>query len=101
MDINIGDIIVWILVGSFAGSVVGAIVKRKKAGYGRWKNMAIGLAGAAIGGILFKLFRIDLGLADLAISFQDIISALLGSFLLLLILWIIQKKRGGGGGTAA
>ena len=52
MDINIGDIIIWILVGGFAGSVVGAIVKGKKTGYGRWKNMSIGLAGAAIGGIL-------------------------------------------------
>ena len=100
MDINIGDIIIWILVGGFVGSVVGSIVKRSKEGYGRWKNMAIGLAGAAIGGLLFKVFRIDLGFANLAISFQDIISALLGSFLLLLILWFIQKKRGGGG-TAA
>lgn len=100
MDINIGDIIIWILVGGFAGSVVGAIVKRKKQGYGRWKNFLIGLAGAAIGGVVFKLFRIDLGLADLAISLQDVIAAILGCFLLLLILWIINKKRGSGG-TAA
>jgi uncharacterized membrane protein YeaQ/YmgE (transglycosylase-associated protein family) len=93
MDISIGDIIVWILVGSFAGSIVGAIVKGKKAGYGRYKNFVIGLAGAAIGGILFKVLRIDLGFADLAISFEDIISALIGSFLLLLLLWFVQKKR--------
>lgn len=93
MDISIGEIIVWIIVGGLAGSVAGALVRRKKEGYGRWRNFGIGMAGAVIGGILFKVFKIDLGLGDLAITFDDLVSALLGSFLLLLVLWIIRKSR--------
>jgi uncharacterized membrane protein YeaQ/YmgE (transglycosylase-associated protein family) len=93
MSITIGDIFVWIIVGGFAGSVASAIVKRKKAGYGRLKNFGIGMAGAIIGWVLFKIFNIDFGLGDIAITFDDLLSALIGSFLLLLIIWIIQKRR--------
>ena len=95
MTISIGDIIVWIIVGGFAGSMAGAIVKGSKKGYGPWKNIAIGLAGAFIGGVIFKVFNIDLGLGDLGITFSDLISALLGSFLLMGGLWLYKKKKGG------
>ncbi len=94
MEFSIGKLIIWIIVGGFAGSVVGAVVRGKKEGYGRWKNFAIGLVGAVIGGVIFNVFRIDLGLGDLAITFEDLVSALLGSFLLLLAMWMIGKKKG-------
>ena len=38
--------------------------------------------------------RIDLGLGELAVTFDDLISALLGSLLLLLGIWIFKKTRG-------
>lgn len=93
MNISIGELIIWIIVGGFAGSVVGAVVKGKKEGYGKWKNFGIGLVGAVIGGVIFNLFNIDLGLGDLSITFEDLISALLGSFLLLVIMWLIGNKK--------
>jgi uncharacterized membrane protein YeaQ/YmgE (transglycosylase-associated protein family) len=93
MNISIGELIIWIIVGGFAGSVVGAVAKGKKQGYGKWKNFAIGLVGAVIGGVIFNLFNIDLGLGDLKITFEDLISALLGSFLLLVGMWIVGKKK--------
>ena len=89
MEFSVGKLIIWIIVGGFAGSVVGAIAKGKRAGYGRWKNFAIGLVGAVIGGAI----KIDLGLGDLAITFEDLVSALLGSFLLLLAMWMLGKKK--------
>jgi hypothetical protein len=36
----------------------------------------VGLIGAAVGGFLFDLFQIDLGLGELAISFEDLFAAL-------------------------
>ena len=94
MEFTIGDLFVWIIIGGFAGSVAGAIVKRKKEGYGRWKNFGIGLVGAMIGGIIYKVIQVDFGLGEVSVSAADLVWALLGSFLLVLVLWIIQKKRG-------
>ena len=92
--ITIGKLIIWIIVGGFAGSVVGAVVRGKREGYGKWKNFGIGLVGAVIGSVIFHVFRIDLGLENFAITFEDVVSALLGSFLLLLVMWVIGKKKG-------
>lgn len=94
MDITISELIVWLVVGGIAGSLIGALVKGKKEGYGRWKNFAIGLVGAVIGGVIFNLFKIDLGLGDIKITVEDLISALAGSLLLIIVMWFIGKKKG-------
>ena len=38
------------------------LVKRRKEGFGRLWNLVIGLIGALIGGLLFKVLGINLGL---------------------------------------
>ena len=48
---GIGEIIVWLIVGALAGTLTGAVVKGTKEGYGKWKNLGIGLLGAIIGGL--------------------------------------------------
>jgi uncharacterized membrane protein YeaQ/YmgE (transglycosylase-associated protein family) len=83
---NIGQIIVWMIVGGFAGTLAGRAVTFKKQGLGRWPNLLVGMIGAVIGGELFKLFRIDLGLGELKVTFEDLIAAFLGS-LLVILLW--------------
>jgi len=94
MEFSIGEIIVWLVVGALTGPVIGMLVKRNRDGFGRWRNLGIGLVGALIGGGLFKLFQIDLGLGTFAISLQDLIAAFLGALLFLLMIAVIQKKRG-------
>ena len=88
---NIGQIIVWIIVGGFAGTLAGRAVTFKKQGLGRWANLLVGMIGAAIGGELFKLFRIDFGLGELKVTFEDLIAAFLGS-LLVIFLWRIIAR---------
>lgn len=83
---NVGQIIVWIIVGGFAGTLAGRAVTFKKEGLGRWVNLLVGMIGAVIGGELFKLFRIDFGLGELKVTFEDLIAAFLGS-LLVILLW--------------
>ena len=91
MDISVGQIVVWLIVGALAGSLVGLVVRRKKEGFGRWSNLGVGLVGAVIGGTVFDLFNIDLGLGEVKITFEDLISAFAGSLVFLAMLWYIRK----------
>ena len=90
---TIGELIVWLVVGALAGSVTGMLVKRQREGFGRLGNLGVGLSGALIGGLLFKLFRIDLGLAEVSISLEDLIAALVGSLLLLGVVRLIRRAK--------
>jgi uncharacterized membrane protein YeaQ/YmgE (transglycosylase-associated protein family) len=86
MDVTLVELVVWIIVGALAGSLAGLVVTRTKQGFGRYVNLGIGLAGALIGGFLFDLLRIDLGLANISVSLQDVVSAFVGSLLFLVAL---------------
>jgi uncharacterized membrane protein YeaQ/YmgE (transglycosylase-associated protein family) len=66
----------------------------KKEGLGRWTNLGVGLVGALIGGGLFKLFHIDLGLGEIKITFEDLIAAFVGSLLFIVLWWLISWYTG-------
>jgi uncharacterized membrane protein YeaQ/YmgE (transglycosylase-associated protein family) len=93
---NLGQIVVWIIVGGFAGTLAGRAITLKKEGLGRWTNLLIGMAGAVIGGELFRLFRIDFGLGELKVTFEDLIAAFLGSLLVIFAWRIIAKSKAKG-----
>ena len=93
MEFTWDKIIVWLIVGGLAGSLAGLVVKRKKEGFGHLWNFMIGLVGALIGGILFGVLKIDLGLANIKISLQEVLSAFVGSLILLGIVWIWKKQK--------
>jgi uncharacterized membrane protein YeaQ/YmgE (transglycosylase-associated protein family) len=92
MNITLAKVIVWLIVGGLAGSLAGMLVKRTKEGFGRWTNFGIGLIGAIIGGTLFNLLKIDLGLlGELKISFDELAAAFVGSLIFLLVVWVVRK----------
>ena len=86
-------IITWLIVGALAGSLTGMVVKQKKRGYGALANVGIGLVGALIGGGLFRIFGIDLGLGQISVSAQDLLSAFAGSLLFLGALRLYKKQQ--------
>ncbi len=86
------QIFVWLIIGALAGSLAGTVVKRRREGFGRWTNLAVGLIGAAVGGFLFDLFQIDLGLGELAISFEDLLAAFVGSLIFLVGIQLVSKR---------
>ena len=47
-----------------------------------------------VGGLIFRLLRIDLGLGEIKITFEDLISAFVGS-LLYIIAWRLIRKNPG------
>ena len=52
------------------------------------------MLGAVVGGLIFRLLRIDLGLGEIKITFEDLISAFVGS-LLYIIAWRLIRKNPG------
>lgn len=91
MNITLTDLLVWVVIGMIAGSLAGVVVKRKKGGFGRYGNLGIGLVGALVGGFLFDLLSIDLGLENVTISLQDIVAAFVGSLLFLVALFYVRS----------
>jgi uncharacterized membrane protein YeaQ/YmgE (transglycosylase-associated protein family) len=88
-----GEIAVWLIVGGFVGSMVGRLATRSKEGYGRIFNTLLGAAGALVGGMLFEIFKVDLGLGELKVTFEDLVAAFLGSVLVLVIVWGVRTKK--------
>ncbi len=90
----IGEVIVWLIIGALAGTVAGRLVTFSREGLGKWTNIGVGMLGAVVGGYLFGLFGIDLGLGELKISFEDLISAFVGSLLCIVAWWLIRRTIG-------
>ena len=90
---TLGEFVVWLIVGGLVGSLTGMIVTFKRGGLGRWTNLGVGLGGAVIGGGLFNILNIDLGLGELKVSFEDLVSAFAGSLILLVAWWGVRKVR--------
>ena len=100
MPITASEIVVWLIVGALAGSFTGMLVTRSKGGFGRLGNLGIGLVGALIGGVLFNLMQIDLGLEAISISLQDLVSAFAGALIFLGTLrWLRARRAKSGAGT--
>ena len=93
MQITWSLIVVWLIVGALAGSLAGIVVKRSKEGFGRVANVGIGLVGALVGGFVFKIFNINLGLSNIVVSFEDLVEAFIGSLIFLLGVWLFRKYR--------
>src|SRR5262249_55506533 len=63
------------------GGIAGALMTWERGGFGLWKNLALGLTGAIIGGLLFRIFGVWPSLVKIAISLRDIVSAGVGPLL--------------------
>ena len=92
MSIPIGKIIVWLIIGALAGTLAGRLMTFSKRGFGLWTNIGVGMLGAVVGGLIFRLLHIDLGLGQIKITFEDLISAFVGS-LLCIIAWRLIRKN--------
>lgn len=94
MSIPIGEIIVWLIIGALAGTIAGRLITFTKRGFGFWVNTGVGMLGALVGGFLFRLFHIDLGLGEIKITFEDLISAFAGSLLCIIVWRLIRRNSG-------
>jgi uncharacterized membrane protein YeaQ/YmgE (transglycosylase-associated protein family) len=86
----LNEIIVWVVIGLAGGTLAGLIVTRQRRGFGFLRNLGLGLAGAVIGGGVFRIFGILPGLDRIGISLRDVVAAVAGSLLLVIVLWVWQ-----------
>ena len=89
---SLAQVIVWGIVGLIGGSLAGRIITWKRRGFGIVQNLAMGLIGALVGGLLFRLFGLFPRIDAIAISLRDIVAACAGSLLVLLVLWIWERS---------
>jgi uncharacterized membrane protein YeaQ/YmgE (transglycosylase-associated protein family) len=93
---SINQIVVWIIIGLLGGSLAGLIITRERKGFGILRNLGVGLIGALVGGLVFRLFGIFPGLDKIAISLRDVVAALIGSLLVLALIWLWQRFQKSG-----
>jgi uncharacterized membrane protein YeaQ/YmgE (transglycosylase-associated protein family) len=91
--ISLDQIIVWVIIGVLGGSLTGLLVKRERKGFGLLANLGLGLAGALVGGALFRLLGLFPDLDKIAISLRDVVAALIGSLIVLGALWLRQRSK--------
>jgi uncharacterized membrane protein YeaQ/YmgE (transglycosylase-associated protein family) len=85
---SVDQLIVWIVVGLLGGSLAGLLVTWDRAGLGFLRNLGVGLVGALVGGLIFRLFGLLPDLDKIAISLRDVVAALVGSLLVLAAFWL-------------
>jgi uncharacterized membrane protein YeaQ/YmgE (transglycosylase-associated protein family) len=86
-------IITWLIVGAFAGAATGMLLGRERRGLAVVSNLGLGLAGALIGGGLFKVLAIETTLARIAISAQDLLAALVGSMIFVAAVAFAKRRK--------
>lgn len=90
---TISIIIVWLILGALGGTLAGRLVTLSKEGLGHWTNMAVGMVGALVGGFIFWLFNINLGLGQIQVTGENVVSAFAGSLICIIAWWLYRKFR--------
>jgi uncharacterized membrane protein YeaQ/YmgE (transglycosylase-associated protein family) len=90
---SLAEFTVWIVMGLIGGSLAGLVITRERKGFGLLRNMGLGLAGAIVGGLLFRLLGLLPGLDAISISLRDVVAAFVGSLIVLAAIWLWQRLR--------
>ena len=90
---SIDQFIVWIIVGLLGGSLAGFMTTWERKGLGLLRNLGVGLIGALVGGLLFRMLGLAPGLDRVALSLRDVVAAFVGSLIVLVALWIWRRYQ--------
>jgi uncharacterized membrane protein YeaQ/YmgE (transglycosylase-associated protein family) len=91
--LSLDHLVVWIVIGLIGGGLAGALTTWERGGFGLFRNLALGLVGALVGGLFFRVFGIWPGLDKIAISLRDVVAAFAGSLAVLAALWVWRKFK--------
>jgi uncharacterized membrane protein YeaQ/YmgE (transglycosylase-associated protein family) len=89
---SFAQVVVWVIIGLLGGSLAGLMIKWDRKGFGVLQNLGLGLAGALVGGFLFRMLGLFPELDKVAISLRDVVAAVVGSLILLAALWLWQRS---------
>jgi uncharacterized membrane protein YeaQ/YmgE (transglycosylase-associated protein family) len=80
------SIIAWVILGLIAGFISSRIVDKE--GKGLWLNMALGIVGAIVGGVIFSAFGAT---GVTGVNLYSLIVAVIGS---IVVLWLYNAFSG-------
>ena len=80
------SIIAWVILGLIAGFIGSRIVDKE--GKGLWLNMALGIVGAIVGGVIFSAFG---GTGLTGLNLYSLIVAVIAS---IVVLWLYNAFSG-------
>lgn len=90
---TVAQLIVWIVIGLIGGGLASRLITWDRGGFGTFRNLALGLVGALIGGLLFRWLNLLPGLQKISVSLRDIVAAVAGSLLVLLAIWLYRRYQ--------
>jgi uncharacterized membrane protein YeaQ/YmgE (transglycosylase-associated protein family) len=90
---SLSQFAVWIAIGFVGGSLAGMAVARERRGFGLVRNLGLGLIGAVVGGLIFRIFGLLTSLDSIAVSLRDVVDTFMGSLLVLVVIWLWQLRK--------
>ena len=97
---TLDQVIVWSVIGLLGGSLAGMAITWGREGFGIIRNLGLGLAGALIGGFLFRVFGLFPSLDLIAFSLRDVLAAFFGALIVLAGIWLWQQYQSRSGSDA-
>lgn len=90
MSISLSQLIVWLIIGAIAGYIAGLVIRGRRQFL--VVNIAVGLIGALIGGVIFNALKINPDLGQLVFTGRDFVAALVGAVILLIVLRALRPR---------
>lgn len=87
---DIGNIVIWIIVGAIAGWLASLVMKTNRQ-QGLLMDIVVGIIGAFIGGWVLNLLNVNAGVTG--INVMSIFTAFIGAVILLAILRAVSGRR--------
>lgn len=91
MNIELSQLFVWVVLGGLGGAIAGMIVRRTRRGFGLFPNIAIGMIGALIGGVIFDFIDIP-ALEQIQFTLEDLVASVVGSLILVGVVALIRRR---------
>ena len=92
MAFTFAQIATWLVIGLIGGSLAALVVRGERRGFGGVTNLALGCAGAIVGGALFRWLRIFPELDSISISFRAPVSEIICSLLVPAALLFLRAR---------
>jgi uncharacterized membrane protein YeaQ/YmgE (transglycosylase-associated protein family) len=90
---SLAETVVWVVAGLLGGTLAGIASTLSLRGFGFLRNAVVGVVGALLGGLIFRITGLWPELEQITISLRDVVAAFAGSLLVLLLYWIWQRYR--------
>lgn len=96
------DLAAWLIMGLLVAGVAGMFSRLNLTFWGRTARVALGLAGALIGGMVARTVPVDFGWPHIELRLEELLLSLAGAILLVVVIRLVRARvrRAGGAFTS-